>query len=153
MPEYKLTQMIIERSNSEVWDVAKLEWTLIDVYRADEPEACLCGHFPIIEICVLGNIYNHKRAVVGNSCVKKFIGLSSDKIFKSVGRVQKDKTKALNAEALKHAREKGWINRWEFDFGINTMRKRNLSEKQMQTRIKINEKMMRNMKKPSSQQA
>ncbi|MAF97489.1 MAG: hypothetical protein CMH26_02520 [Micavibrio sp.] len=150
MSEYKLTQNIIALSNSKVWDSAKLEWRLIEVYEADEPETCLCGHFPIIEVCVLGNVYNHQHATVGNCCVKKFIGLPSDKIFQSVKRVRKDNTKALNAEALKHAHDKGWINDWEYNFGIDTMRKRKLSDKQIQTRIKINEKMMFNMKKLSS---
>ena len=78
---------------------------------------------------------------------KKFIGLPSDKIFQSVKRVRKDNTKSLNAEALTHAHKKGWINDWEYKFSIDTMRKRNLSEKQLQTRIKVNEKMLRNMKK------
>lgn len=150
MAEYKLTQNIIALSNSKAWDRAKLEWKLHDIYEADEPETCLCGHFPIIEVCVLINTYNHKYANVGNCCVKKFIGLPSDKIFQSVKRVRKDNTKALNAEALKHAHDKGWINDWEYNFSIDTMRKRNLSYKQIQTRIKINEKMMLNMKRTSA---
>jgi hypothetical protein len=149
MSEYKLSQNIISRSESNVWDIAKLEWALNEVYEADEPETCLCGHFPIIEVCVLRNNSNGKSAVVGNCCVKKFIGLPSDKIFRSVKRVRKDNTKALNVEALKHAHEKKWINDWEFNFGIDTMRKRNLSDKQLQTRVKINEKMIRNIKRTS----
>lgn len=55
MSEYKLTQEIIALSVSSNWDVAKLEWKLYEIYEADEPETCLCGHFPIIEICVLSN--------------------------------------------------------------------------------------------------
>jgi len=152
MSEYKLTQRIIARSNSDAWDSAKLEWELKDIYQEDEPETCLCGHFPIIEVCVLDNKYNQNTVIVGNICVKKFIGLPSDKIFQSVKKIKKDNTRALNAEALRHACNKGWINNWEYNFGIDTMRKRNLSDKQMQKRIQINEKMMFNMKRMQSKE-
>jgi hypothetical protein len=84
---------------------------------------------------------------VGNCCVKKFIGLPSDLIFKAVKRVRKDNQKSLNAEAVEHAFRKGWINEWEYSFSIDTMRKRVLSAKQLQTRMKVNEKMLNNMRK------
>jgi len=147
MSEYKLTKNIIELSFSNEWDTAKLEWILHEVYEAEEPNTCLCGHFPIIETCVLKNKSNGNDAIVGNCCVKKFIGLPSDKIFQAVKRVRKDNEKSLNAVAIKHAYEKHWINDWEYKFSINTMRKRNLSVKQLQSRMKINKKMLNNMKK------
>jgi hypothetical protein len=83
MSEFKLTEEIINRSQSKVWDMAKLEWSLHKIYEADEPETCLCGHFPIIEICTLRNKLNGQFATVGNCCVKKFIGLPSDLIFQA----------------------------------------------------------------------
>ena len=58
MSEYKLTEEIIKLSQSKLWDVAKSEWTLYEIYEADKPERCLCGHFPIIEICNLKNKLN-----------------------------------------------------------------------------------------------
>ena len=61
MSEYKLTNEIIGLSQSKVWDTAKLEWSLSQIYEADEPERCLCGHFPIIEICILQNKFNSKE--------------------------------------------------------------------------------------------
>lgn len=149
MSEYKLTTEIINRSQSKVWDIAKLEWSLYQIYEADEPETCLCGHFPIIEICTLQNKLNGQFATVGNCCVKKFIGLPSDLIFQAVKRVRKDNQKSLNAEAIQHAFGKGWINEWEYNFSIDTMRKRNLSAKQLQTRMKVNDKMLANMRRNS----
>lgn len=147
MSEYSLTTQIINRSQSKIWDAAKLEWNLYQIYEAEEPERCLCGHFPIMEICILKNKLNGQLATVGNCCVKKFIGLPSDLIFQAVKRVRKDNQKSLNAEAIQHAYDKGWINKWEYDFSINTMRKKNLSEKQLNTRIKVNEKMLANMRR------
>lgn len=88
MSEYKLTEEIIKLSQSKLWDVAKSEWTLYEIYEADKPERCLCGHFPIIEICNLKNKLNSNYATVGNCCVKKFIGLPSDKIFQVIKRVK-----------------------------------------------------------------
>jgi hypothetical protein len=147
MSEYKLTKEIIDLSNGSTWDLAKLEWGLAEIYEADEPERCLCGHYPIKEVCVLTNRLNGKFVDVGNCCVKKFIGLPSDKIFQAVKRVRKDDEKPLNAEAINHAYHKNWINEWEFNFSINTMRKRKLSIKQLQTRKTINSKMLANMKR------
>ena len=147
MSEFKLTKEIIGLSVSSAWDTAKLEWSLAQIYEADEPERCLCGHFPIIEICILQNKQNHNQAIVGNCCVKKFIGLPSDKIFQAVKRVRKDNEKSLNSEALDHAYKNGWINKWEYDFSMDTVRKRNLSVKQLQTRKKVNEKMLFNMRR------
>ena len=147
MSEYKLTSNIIQLSQSDIWDIAKLEWVLKEIYEADEPETCLCGHFPIIEVCVLSNKLNQKTTTVGNCCVKKFIGLPSDKIFQAVKRIRKDNHKSLNIEAIEHAFGKGWINEWEYNFSVDTVRKRKLSDKQLQTRKKINEKMLFNMKR------
>ena len=150
MSEYKLAEEIISRSQSKVWDMAKLEWSLYQIYETEEPETCLCGHFPIIEICTLRNKLTGQFATVGNCCVKKFIGLPSDLIFQAVKRVRKDNQKSLNAEAIQHAYEKGWINEWEYRFSIDTMRKRNLSQKQLQTRLKVNTKMLAKMRRSSS---
>ena len=151
MSKYRLTEEIIERSVSDSWDVAKFEWALQEVYEVDVPETCLCGHFPIIELCVLKNRLNDNSATVGNCCVKKFIGLPSDKIFQAVKRVRKDEEKSLNVEAIEHAHYRGWINNWEKDFYIDIMRKRKLSERQWDKKIQINEKVLENMRrKPSN---
>ena len=149
MSEYKLTEEILARSEAPLWGAAKLEWSLDHVYEAETPETCLCGHFPIIEICELRNKQNGRRATVGNCCVKKFIGLPSDLIFQAVKRVRRDIEKSLNAQAIQHAREKNWINDWEYKFSLDTMRKRKLSLNQMQTRMKVNQKMLNNMRRNS----
>lgn len=151
MSAYKLSENIVALSQNGNWDLAKLEWSLREVYEDEEKETCLCGHYPIVEVCVLANKYNGNSAIVGNCCVKKFIGLPSDKIFQAVKRVRKDNEKSLNAEALQHAFDKGWINQWELNFSVNTMRKRSLSGKQLAKRIQINEKMLENMKRRRNQ--
>ncbi len=37
MPQFKLTSEIIKRSVAQTWDKAKLEWSLLEVYEAEEP--------------------------------------------------------------------------------------------------------------------
>jgi hypothetical protein len=147
MSEYKLAAEIIARSVSNNWDQAKLEWKLYKIYEAVEPETCLCGHHPIIELCILVNTNHGELATVGNCCVKKFIGLPSDKIFTAVKRVRKDETKSLNAETIAFAFEKGWINKWEHDFYFDIMRKRNLSPKQSIKKSQINAKVLQYIKR------
>ncbi|MDD2600599.1 MAG: hypothetical protein PHO37_15480 [Kiritimatiellae bacterium] len=140
--QHKLTREIISLSKAFTWDEAKLEWDLDAIYHQDEPDTCLCGHFPILEICVLRNRQNGNQAVVGNVCVKKFMGLPSDLVFQAVRRISKDVSRALNAEAIVHAHKSGWINGWERDFCFDTMRKRELSYKQAVKRQQINEQVI-----------
>jgi WGR domain-containing protein len=150
MSEHRLAQAIIVLSFAQTWTEAKLEWELSEVYEVEKPETCLCGHFPIIELCVLVNKVNGQKATVGNCCVKQFLGLPSGKIFQAVKRVRKDPTKSLNAETIRHAFKKGWITEWEKKFCFDTMRKKNLSDSQTNKKIEINEKILRKMRKHSS---
>jgi hypothetical protein len=147
MGQATLINEVLSLSVSRTWEIAKTEWILNEIYFSDEPETCLCGHFPIIELCELKNKENENIATVGNCCVKKFIGLPTDKIFQAVKRIRKDGGKSLNGEAIKLAYSKKWINKWEFDFYEDTFRKRKLSDKQIQKRKQINEKILLNISK------
>jgi len=147
MPEFQLITEIIARSVAETWDAAKLEWSLLEVYEAEEPETCLCGHFPIIELCVLSNQRNHAQATVGNCCVKRFIGLPSEKIFQGMKRIRKDLAKSLTAEAIQHAFDRRWIGEWEKMFYLDVMRKRNLTVKQAAKKQEINQLVLNRMKR------
>jgi hypothetical protein len=84
---FQLTQEIVRLSNANAWDEARFEWGLEEVRLQDEPSTCLCGYFPIKEICVIRNRVNGARTEVGNVCVTKFLGLPSSKIFAALGRV------------------------------------------------------------------
>jgi hypothetical protein len=145
MPEFKLAEEIIKRSQSQTWGSARLDLRQEDVYLVADPETCLCGHTPIKEICTLRNTVNGQSADVGNCCVKKFLGLPSDKIFQAVKRIKVDSDKALNAEAIEHAHQKGWINDWERKFSLDTVRKRVLTGKQLQKRREVNARVLDRM--------
>ena len=146
MKKYKLAEEIIKLSQADTWDEAEWEWSLDIIYEADEPETCLCGHHPIKEIWVLKNLHNNNPAVVGNCCVKMFMGLPSDLIFQAAKRVRKDKRNSLNTEAIQHAYDRGWIDDWQRGFYLNIMRKRNLTQPQLNKKIQVNEKVLNNMR-------
>lgn len=138
----QLKKRILAMSSATDWEAARKEWALVNIYEADELETCLCGHYPIIEICEIYNKTTSKGTDVGNVCVKRFLGIRSDLIFTAIKRIRKDITKALNADAIVFFKRRGVINQWEYEFSQDTMRKRDLSDRQMQTRRKINEKVL-----------
>lgn len=139
MSQKQLAQAIVARSFASSWAQAKREWALESVYFASAPDECLCGHFPIIELCVLRNQQNGAEAIVGNVCVKKFLGLPSDRIFNGLKRIQANTAAALNEAAIRYAHTRSWINDWEQDFYLNTWRKRELTGAQAAKRREINE--------------
>lgn len=137
-----LKEELLKLSEATRWNAAKLEWAIDEIYWEDTPDTCLCGKFPIKELCFLRNVRNGHRALVGNVCVKRFLGLQSGSLFDGIKRISEDPEKALNAAAVDHAFSKGWINDWEFGFCTDTVRKRKLSFSQMQKRIQINNKVL-----------
>ncbi|MEH2504972.1 hypothetical protein V1290_003783 [Bradyrhizobium sp. AZCC 1578] len=135
-----LSSRIIELSDAKIWPIAKTEWRLIHVFHSDRPDACLCTHEPIIEICVLKNRHNGNEAWVGNCCVKRFLGLRSDLIFGCVKRVRGDISRALNAATVNFLFKKRVFTKWEYDFLRDTSRKRRLSGRQHDKRVELNRK-------------
>ncbi len=138
----QLKTAILALSRATSWEVAKKEWRLVDISEADEPETCLCGHYPIIELCTIANATTGKSVDVGNVCVKRFLGFRSDLIFQSLKRIRADRDKSIGPDAAAFFHERGVINAWEYEFQQSTMRKRNLSDRQLATRRQINEKVL-----------
>lgn len=143
----RLKESILIRSHASDWEIAKKEWKLVRIYEVDEPETCLCGHTPIIEICVLSNASTGKFADVGNRCVKRFLGLRSDLIFTGIKRVKNDISKSLNVDATVFFFERGVINRWEYEFQNDTLKKRILTGPQRDKRMQINRKVLAYMER------
>ena len=138
----QLKLAILPLSQSEDWEAARKEWALHSIIEADEPETCLCGHFPIKEICSIKNRLSGNSAEVGNICVKRFLGLRSDLIFTALKRVRIHPDKSMNAEAAIFFHSVGVLNDWEYMFTTDTLRKRDLSVKQTNMRVKINAKVL-----------
>lgn len=142
-----LKSEILARSRAKEWETARSEWHLVSISEADEPETCLCSHFPIIELCTIANRLTNVEVDVGNICVKRFLGFRSDLIFAAIKRIRADITRSINADAAVLFHERGIINPWEYGFQQNTMAKRNLTAKQLDTRISINQKILASIKR------
>lgn len=139
---WRLTEEIISLSVADTWNEARAEWALVNVFFSEDPCTCLCGHSPIKECCVLENHANGNEAIVGNVCVKKFLGLTTGPLFQALDRIKRDNTRALNATAVEFAFTKNWISNWERGFYLDTLRKRKLSPKQRAKRVQINDSVL-----------
>lgn len=142
-----LIHEIMQLSEASDWETARKEWVIKLVYFSKAHASCLCGHYPISELCIVSNKKNHNEATVGSCCVKKFMELPSNKIFGAVKRVKKKADTSLNEATITHVYKQKWISQWEYDFYIDTCRKRKLTAKQIETRKKINEKILTRMNK------
>lgn len=140
---FTLTEEILKLSDSKYWEQAKNEWTFEYAYNSEEFQSCLCGHYPIKNICVLKNSKNANTTEVGNCCVNKFLGLEDgNKIFTSLKRLKKDLSKSMSLEVLEFLFNKRVLSEWEHNFYLDTIRKRNLSIKQKKIRERLNQKLL-----------
>ena len=140
--QYKLISRIIFNSEADNWSEAVKEWFLDSVERVELGHTCTCGYYPIIEVNYIKNKLNGIVMKVGSCCVEKFIGIPSKKITHSHEKVKKDKTLSLNPSSLEQAKIAGKINDWEHDFYLDIWRKRNLSKKQIEKKVQINDKIL-----------
>lgn len=140
---YKLTEEILKLSVSQYWDNAKLEWYFESAYVSDDKQTCLCGHYPIVNICVIKNRENKNITEVGNCCINKFLGIDdANKIFISIKRLKKDIEKSMSIEVIEYLKSKNLINDFEFDFYKDIHRKRNLTDKQLEIKKRVNKKLL-----------
>jgi hypothetical protein len=125
--------------------VAKREWELESLFFTEPGDygTCLCGH-AIREHCVIVNRANGNTAIVGNCCVKRFLGLGSEPVFAGFRRIMRDRGRALTPAAVEYAHARGWLNDWEKDFLLNTRRRTrsNLSDLELAKRREINQRIL-----------
>jgi len=140
--EWRLREEIVKLSEADDFQIAKQEWYLKRIYRG--LGECLCGHSPILNICIIRNRINGNETIVGSSCVQKFIGLNSEKLFASYRLIEKDLQSWLDIAFIEYLMEQGIINDWEAGFLKSTAHKRFewLSEKQQAKRLQINQKVI-----------
>lgn len=142
--EFKLREKIIELSESKDWYNAKKEWEFENIYVSDEFEECLCGHYPIINICRIRNRVNNNVTEVGNVCINKFLNIDEgEKILPSINRVKKDITKSISKDSLEYLYKKECISIKEYDFYSDIIKKRILSPARSKWKSDINKKFLR----------
>ena len=140
--EWKLREEIIAMSQADNFEEAKKEWILERVYKG--LGVCLCGHSPILNLCVLRNTKNNEKTIVGSSCVQKFIGIKTEHLFKSYELIVKNPEAYLDLLFIEYLFKHDVINEWEYEFLKSTFRKKFewLSEKQKDKRLQINRKII-----------
>lgn len=140
---YKLTEEIIALSDSQAWNFAKLEWDFNFAYYSEDLQTCLCGHYPIRNICVIRNKKNSNQTEVGNCCINKFLGIEDgNKIFTSIKKLKDDNSKSISAEVIDYIYNKNGISDFEYKFYVDIHRKRNLTPKQLEIKVRINDKFL-----------
>jgi galactitol-specific phosphotransferase system IIB component len=140
---YKLTSEIIKRSEADYWDTAKNEWNFEYAYYSEDLQTCLCGHYPIKNVCEIHIRKNGNQTEVGNCCVNKFLGIDDgNKIFISIRRLKEDISKSMSPEVLEYLFDKQVLSEFEYSFYRDTIRKRKLSWKQLEIRERINQRLI-----------
>jgi hypothetical protein len=143
LPPWRLTQQILALSVARTWAAAKAEWELVDIFftPAGEYGACLCGH-SIREHCLCRNGLNGNEAVLGNCCVKRLLGIPSDRVFAGLRRVEADLARSMGKAAVEYAYSRGWIDAYEVGFYRDTLKQQRLTPRQMAFRQQVNLKVL-----------
>ncbi len=128
-------------SESSTFHVAKTEWKLVGVELHDDWDNCPCGK-EIKEICFIENQRNGNRTHVGNVCVDQFIGIETGNLFAGLKRIVIDERANASEDLIEHVFRLGYIFENEYKFLMDTRRKRNLSDKQVGWKIKINRRII-----------
>ena len=136
----------LARSHAQTWAAAKLEWHFYNAYFDGTGGRCLCRH-KIFERCDLRNDVTSEFAIVGNCCVKKFLGhlsdeVATDAVFASLKRVAKDSNKALHVDLVQLARERNVITDFAVKWYADFARERKLTHQQLLYREQLNNKIL-----------
>lgn len=141
MSQEVLQKKIVELSEADNFGQARNEWAVEQVYSLDpdeELETCLCSYHPIKHICVIVNRNNGNNAIVGNSCVSRFLGATSSAILKTLARIIQNPSRSLNTQALDLLLERGVISPSDYEASLRSTRKRKLSPELRELRTRVN---------------
>lgn len=137
----RLKAHILPLSNSSEWNDAKNEWRLVGIEMQEDWDNCPCGQ-EIKELCNIENLLNGNKTYVGNVCVNRFIGIDTGNVFTGLRRIIEDETANANEDLIIHAYQFGYIFEKEYNFLMQTRRKRILSIKQLEWKKKINRRIV-----------
>lgn len=145
MAKKQLIDEIIQRSIGKYRAEAKKEWDVVDVYYLEKDETwkqefeeCLCGQSNIIQVCEIENKHSHERVIIWNKCVNEFLWEDYSHLFKSLSKIKRNLDKSVGWDTIIYAFEEWWIDEKSKNFYLDILRKRILSEKQLQRKQNIN---------------
>lgn len=136
----QLKAEMIARSSDQVWEQAKMEWDLRDVFVVNQDQICLCGHHPIRQICTIRNQINQNDAEVGNVCVQKFLGMRSRRILATLKKVRENPEKSLSKAGIAMFTKLGIISQIDSeDYLSFSLKRKYLTPRQRQLKERLNQ--------------
>ncbi|WP_428492145.1 hypothetical protein [Rhodopila sp.] len=126
-----LQTRITARSITHNWAVVVGEWDFRFSASSAGPQTgqrsgqCLCRH-EIQEHVHIQNCLNGWISVVGNCCIKKFMGFNAEPIIGGFKKIRKDPTKSMPSVVCDFAVVHGWLDDQQIDFIKATTKKRKL---------------------------
>ena len=138
----QLKAHILPLSIASSFEGARQEWDLVAVEISDEWDNCPCGQ-DIKEHCYIRNRHNGNSTYVGNICINRFIQISTGNLFDGLKRIAHDDTANANYDLIEHAYRMGYLySEKEYHFLLQTVRKRVLSQAQLDWKRKINRRIL-----------
>lgn len=138
----RLKAHILALSESQTFDVARTEWSLVAVEISEEFDQCPCGQ-DIKEHCYIRNQLTGNETYVGNVCINRFIQIDTGNLFDGLKRIAKDLTANANNDLIEHAYRMGYLyGEKEYNFLKQTIRKKKLSDPQIAWKAKINRRIV-----------
>lgn len=133
---------ILPMSVSQSFNIARTEWELVAVEVTEELDQCPCGQ-DIKEHCFIQNRLTGAQTYVGNVCINRFMEISTGNLFAGLKRIAKNNEANANDDVIEYAFKNGYLfNEKEYDFLKRTKNKRNLSDKQIDWKRKINRRII-----------
>jgi hypothetical protein len=129
MSEFHLIERLLEKSLAKTWDAAVNEWRVVDSYRESD-QVCLCGKVGIVECNTIRNMRTGADELVGSCCVKKFIP-GEGGVVDGLRRITKNLSKSVGMGMIDYAFQEGWITSKDYDFYVDTVSKRKMSDAQL----------------------
>jgi len=129
----RLTEHILSLSKAGTFNEALPEWEVTGVTLAEA--RCLCG-VNILQNCHLHNKVTLEDTIVGSTCVKRFLGITTisginiEKLFAGLARLAHNNTTCPSKEVIAFADVQGFLYKSEAKFLLDIVNKRKLSDKQ-----------------------
>lgn len=140
--EKQLISILLSKSSSGNWEVAKLQWEISGIHIGED--TCSCGKTPIKFICQMRNTVTGNTAILGSTCVEKYLSIKCTMVFKDmlvnpVGRFVK-------LDTLDFAHRLKYVNDWEYNCYLDLQKwakRKPLTIKQEAVRDKVNNNIAR----------
>ena len=139
----QLQAAVIAASQANTWEAARAEWQPGVMWEAPNGR-CTCGYNPIRQHNEIHNTLNGNRLVVGRVCIKQFFDLPEvESVWSALDRLKADPDGSIPIVLVREAAAAGWLKTREEEFLSDIYRKRKLSDKQLQWRRALADRILR----------